>query len=44
MILEDLDGLLSTVTVVILGWDVLIRHLVALYCILEVVGAFDVED
>jgi hypothetical protein len=44
MILEDLDGLLGTVTVVAVGWDELICHLVALYCFLELVRAFIVKD
>jgi hypothetical protein len=44
MILEDLDGLLGVVTAVIVGWDKLIHHLVALYGFLEVIGAFIVED
>ena len=44
MILEGLDGLLGAVTMVIVGWDELIHHLVALYGFLEVVGAFVVKD
>jgi hypothetical protein len=44
MILEGLDGLLDVVTAVVVGWDELICHLVALYCFLELVRAFVVED
>ncbi len=44
MILEGLDGLLGMVTVVIVGWDELIHHLIALYGFLEVVGAFIIKD
>ena len=39
MILEGLDGLLGAVTAVVVGWDELICHLVALYCFLELVRA-----
>ncbi len=44
MILEGLDGLLGAVTAVVVGWDKLICRLVALYCFLELVRAFVVED
>ncbi len=36
--------LLGVVMAVIVGWDELICHLIALYGFLEVVGAFVVED
>jgi hypothetical protein len=44
MILEGLDGLLGTVTAVVVGWDELICQLVALYDFLELVRAFIVKD
>ncbi len=44
MVLEGLDGLLGAVTAVVVGWDELICHLVALYCFLELVRAFVVMD
>jgi hypothetical protein len=44
LILEGLDGLLGAVMAVVVGWAMLICHLVALYCFLELVRAFVVKD
>jgi hypothetical protein len=44
MILESLDGLLGTVTAVIVWRDELIRYVVGLDGVLELVGTFVVED
>jgi hypothetical protein len=44
MILEGLDGLLGAFPAVVMGWDKLICHLVALYGFLELVRAFVVKD
>ncbi len=44
MILESLDGLLGTVTAVIVWQDKLIYHVVGLDGVLELVGTFVVKD
>jgi hypothetical protein len=44
MILESLDGLLGTVTAVIVWRDELIHHVVGLGGVLELVGTFVVKD
>jgi hypothetical protein len=44
MILEGLDCLLGAVTAVVVGWDELICHLIALYCFLEHDRSFIVKD
>jgi hypothetical protein len=37
MVLEGVDGCLSTVTAVVIGWDELIHHVVELDSVLEVI-------
>ena len=41
---EGLDGLFSHVTTVIVRWDKLVSHFVVANCLLEIGGAFVVQD
>ena len=41
---EGLDGLLSHIATVIVGWDELVSHVVVANCLLEIGGALVIED